>query len=93
VSKTVIIIPTYNERKNIARLIDDLQIQFQRMDHDWHILAVDNSSPDKTADVVRDKQITYSNLRLLTGNKQGLGAAYKRGMRYAIEEILRRLRN
>ena len=48
--------------------------------HDMQILVVDDSSPDGTADVVRMKQASISNLHLLMGQKSGLGAAYIRGM-------------
>ena len=57
------------------------------MRHDCHVLVVDDSSPDGTADVVRQKQTLYPNVHLLTGKKQGLGAAYIRGMRYALDNL------
>ena len=85
--KTIIILPTYNERGNIGRLIDMLQHQFTAMSHDCHVLVVDDSSPDGTAEVVRQKQALYPNVHLLIGKKQGLGAAYIRGMRYALDEL------
>ena len=55
-SKVVIILPTYNERDNIGRMIDALQDQSLGAGHELHILIVDDSSPDGTADVVRMKQ-------------------------------------
>jgi dolichol-phosphate mannosyltransferase len=82
--KIVIIIPTYNERENILPLINALQEQFVRIPHDMHILVVDDTSPDGTADVVRAECAKASNVFLLTGRKQGLGAAYIRGMKHAI---------
>jgi dolichol-phosphate mannosyltransferase len=85
--KTVVIIPTYNERENIARLIGALCEQFRRMPHDMHILVVDDSSPDGTSDVVRELQRKYANLHMITGRKAGLGAAYIRGMTYALREL------
>ena len=57
------------------------------MNHDMHTLVVDDSSPDRTADVVRQLQPTRSNLHLLNGQKSGLGAAYIRGMKYALNEL------
>jgi len=89
--KTVIIVPTYNERGNIAALVDALQEQFLRLKHDMHILVVDDSSPDGTADVVRGLQASHPNLHLLNGQKQGLGVAYIRGMRHAMQERNRSL--
>ena len=85
--KTVIIVPTYNEKGNIAALVDALQEQFLRLKHDMHILVVDDSSPDGTADVVRSLQASHPNLHLLNGQKQGLGVAYIRGMRHAMQEL------
>jgi dolichol-phosphate mannosyltransferase len=85
--KIVVINPTYNERENIRHLVPDLQRQFARMDHDCHILVVDDASPDGTASVVRDLQRTYDNLHLLRGRKTGLGAAYIRGMHHAIHVL------
>lgn len=86
-SKTIIIIPTYNERENIGFLIDELQIQFKTMPHDCHILIVDDNSPDGTADIVRQKQAMSNNIHLLSGQKQGLGAAYIRGMLHAVHNL------
>jgi dolichol-phosphate mannosyltransferase len=85
--KIVVINPTYNERDNIRQLVPDVQRQFARMDHDCHILVVDDASPDGTASVVRDLQNSYHNLHLLNGRKTGLGAAYIRGMRHAVNVL------
>ena len=85
--KTVVIIPTYNERGNIDRLIEALQRQFQSMPHEMHILVVDDNSPDATAEVVRALQQRHSNLHLIQGEKVGLGAAYIRGMRHALDQL------
>jgi dolichol-phosphate mannosyltransferase len=83
--KVVIIIPTYNERENIQTLLPELERQFRLMPYECHILVVDDNSPDGTAIEVRGLQQKYSNLHLITGMKNGLGAAYIRGMEYAIE--------
>ena len=94
-STVVIILPTYNERDNIGRMIDSLQDQSLGFGDELHILVVDDSSPDGTADVVRMRQAVYPNVHLLMGEKAGLGAAYIRGMIYAMDQLLcrRRLRN
>ena len=81
--KTVIIVPTFNERDNIAELIQALQDQFRTMSHDMHVLVVDDESPDGTAQVVQDVQTRFENVHLIQGKKAGLGAAYIRGMRHA----------
>jgi len=85
--KVVIILPTYNERGNIAALLTSLQGEFRRLHHDMHVLVVDDNSPDGTAAVVREAMQTQPNVHLITGEKAGLGAAYIRGMQHALNEL------
>lgn len=88
--KTVIIIPTYNEKGNIDRAIDQLEQIFKKVppNYDMHILVVDDSSPDGTADEVKQKSREYPNLHLLINpQKMGLGGAYLSGMKYATEKL------
>lgn len=81
--KTLIIIPTFNESHNIGRLIDKL-MSFK---DGFHVLVVDDGSPDKTADVVKLKQEEYPKRvhLILREGKLGLGTAYVRGFEYALE--------
>jgi dolichol-phosphate mannosyltransferase len=83
----VVILPTYNERDNIALIIKALQEQFKKVPHDMSILVVDDNSPDGTAELVRAEAKSSSNIFLLSGQKQGLGAAYARGMQFAINDL------
>lgn len=85
--KIVVILPTYNEKDNIALMIAALQEQFRRIPHDMNILVVDDNSPDGTAEIVRVESRKASNIYLITGQKQGLGAAYVRGMKHAVNEL------
>ena len=85
--KIVVILPTYNERENIVLMIRALQGEFRAIPHDMHILVVDDNSPDGTADAVREEAAPWQNIHLITGQKQGLGAAYIRGMKHAIEQL------
>lgn len=87
--KVVIIIPTYNERDNTAKMIDTLAgIVPHIPKHQVEVLYVDDSSPDGTGDLVREKQKKYKWLHLLgDSQKQGLGVAYSRGMAYAMKEL------
>ncbi len=85
--KIVVILPTYNEKDNIALIIRALQEQFKKIAHDMNILVVDDNSPDGTAEIVRAEGRSASNIFLITGQKQGLGAAYVRGMKYAVDQL------
>jgi dolichol-phosphate mannosyltransferase len=86
--KIVIIIPTFNEKENIGPLIRALQEQFKQIQgHDMNVLVVDDHSPDGTEEVVRGEMEKWGNVHLLTGEKRGLGAAYIRGMRYALSAL------
>jgi dolichol-phosphate mannosyltransferase len=85
--KAVIITPTFNERDNIGAIIEALQDQFRSINHNMHILVVDDNSPDGTAEIVRDLQAEYNNVHLLQGEKSGLGAAYIRGMLHALDTL------
>jgi dolichol-phosphate mannosyltransferase len=78
----IVIIPTFNEKENIARM---LQTIFS-MQQQFHVLVVDDGSPDGTADIVKDLQHEYPDSLFLvqrTG-KLGLGTAYIHGFKWAI---------
>lgn len=87
--KAVVILPTYNEKENIASMINLLEeAVFPNVkNYDMGILVADDTSPDGTADIVRDLMKKYKNLDINQGQKAGLGAAYLRGMTYAIEKM------
>ncbi|MBP2678623.1 MAG: Dolichyl-phosphate beta-D-mannosyltransferase [Deltaproteobacteria bacterium] len=85
--RIVMVIPTYNEKDNIGLLIDRLREVFQRISHEMSILVVDDNSPDGTASVVKEKMGACRNVFLITGKKEGLGSAYIRGMKHAMEEM------
>lgn len=82
-SDSLVIIPTYNERENIEQMIDTVFA----LAHPFHLLIVDDGSPDGTASLVRAKQAQYPEaLHLLErSGKQGLGTAYIAGFRWALE--------
>lgn len=85
--KVVIIIPTYNEKDNIGSIIHEVFDEIRDLSHDVHILVVDDNSPDGTGKIVEDLLQTNPKLHLLTGRKQGLGAAYIRGFREAMDNL------
>lgn len=84
-SNALVIIPTYNEKENIALIIEAVLA----LSKDFDILVVDDGSPDGTAEIVKHLQRTLppsgSTLHVLqrTG-KQGLGTAYIEGFRFAL---------
>lgn len=80
--KTLIVIPTYNERENIPPLI--MEVMQQQLNVDF--LIVDDSSPDGTGQVVQEIQKTNPHVHLLTRQqKQGLGRAYIAGFQWAMQ--------
>jgi len=80
--KTIIITPTYNERQNIGELVEKVF----KLNPDYHLLVVDDNSPDGTADFIRELQSHNSRLHLIEREgKLGLGTAYIRGFKYAIQ--------
>lgn len=87
--KVVVIIPTYNEKGNIDRLVPILKEKvFPKIkNHEMHILVADDNSPDGTANEVRKLMEKWGNIELNMGEKHGLGAAYVRAMTYAIEKM------
>jgi dolichol-phosphate mannosyltransferase len=82
-NRTLIIIPTYNESENIAKLIE--QILALKISTD--ILIIDDNSPDGTAQIVQDIQKNNPQIHLLqrTG-KLGLGTAYIEGFKIALQQ-------
>ncbi len=80
--KILVVIPTYNEAENIPKLIPAVLRQAPNLD----VLIVDDGSPDGTGAIVKDIMAANRQVHLIerTG-KQGLGTAYVRGFRYAIE--------
>jgi dolichol-phosphate mannosyltransferase len=79
----IVIIPTYNERENIANILSSI-FSLQK---DYHVLVIDDGSPDGTAQIVKDLQATYPHqlhLQQRTG-KLGLGTAYIHGFKWSVE--------
>lgn len=87
--KIIVILPTYNERANIQKLIPILEEKVfpEIKNHDMQILVVDDNSPDGTAEEVKIFMKKWKNIDLLLGEKKGLGAAYARGMYYAMDKM------
>ncbi len=79
--KTIVIIPTYNELDNVQKLIPCIL----DMHPDFHILIVDDGSPDGTGNFVKELSLKDERVKLLErGKKLGLGTAYVAGFKYML---------
>ena len=81
--RKVVIIPTYNEKENVEGIVRAVRA----LDGDYHILVIDDGSPDGTADIVKALQSEFpQQLHLIErAGKSGLGTAYLTGFRWALE--------
>ncbi|MFL5617206.1 MAG: polyprenol monophosphomannose synthase [Gemmatimonadaceae bacterium] len=80
--RALVIVPTYNERENIRRLVDTVLRQDGRLE----VLVVDDGSPDGTGQIVTELAAEDSRVHLLERpKKMGLGTAYIAGFRWALE--------
>jgi dolichol-phosphate mannosyltransferase len=83
-SDSIVIIPTYNEKENIEKII---RAVFS-LEKSFHILVIDDGSPDGTADIVKGMiQGEYDGQLFIVerSGKQGLGTAYIRGFEWSLE--------
>jgi dolichol-phosphate mannosyltransferase len=82
--KSVVIIPTYNEKENIERMIRTLI----SLEHSFDILVVDDGSPDGTAAIVKRMQVEFPERVFIIerSGKLGLGTAYIAGFKWALKE-------
>ena len=82
-SDSVVLIPTYNEKENISKIIDAVL----GLEHQFDILVIDDNSPDGTAAIVEDIMTREPRVHILKrAGKQGLGTAYIAGFKWAIEQ-------
>ena len=81
--RKLVIIPTYNEKENVAAMIDKVL----SLDGNYNLLFVDDGSPDGTADIIRDKQKQCPERIsvICRSGKLGLGTAYIAGFKWALE--------
>ena len=82
-SDSLVIIPTYNEKENVVKMIEAVV----GLDQAFDLLIVDDGSPDGTADLVRTQMKKYASRIFLLerSGKQGLGTAYIAGFKWALE--------
>ena len=81
--RKVVIIPTYNEKENAEAIIRAVRA----LEGDFHVLIIDDGSPDGTAAIVKRLQNEFSDSLFLIERqgKQGLGTAYMTGFKWALE--------
>ncbi|MFA7115927.1 MAG: polyprenol monophosphomannose synthase [Bacteroidales bacterium] len=82
-SNKLVIIPTYNEKENIEKIIRTIF----SLEEYYHLLIVDDNSPDKTANIIKDLQKEFSERLFIIerSGKLGLGTAYITAFKWAIE--------
>jgi len=82
VPDSIVIIPTYNEIENIERIIRKVF----SLRHEFHVLVIDDGSPDGTPIIVKELQQEFAGKLFMEerAGKQGLGTAYIHGFRWAI---------
>jgi dolichol-phosphate mannosyltransferase len=81
--RTIVVLPTYNERENVANLLAAVRSTLPTAD----ILVVDDNSPDGTASIVEEVAAELGQIKLLRRpGKHGLGSAYREGFVVALDE-------
>ena len=84
--KACLVLPTYNEAENIESIIEAIFLNQSIIEtHQLYVIVVDDNSPDGTQKIVKKQMQKFPNLQLVTGDKVGLGDAYKRGISFAIK--------
>lgn len=83
-SDKIVIIPTYKEKENIVKMLQTVMA----MDTGYHVLVVDDNSPDGTAHLVKEQMVHFpERLHLLQRKaKDGLGRAYIAGFHWALDK-------
>ncbi len=79
----IVIIPTFNEKENIEKIIRKVR----SLEGDFHVLVIDDGSPDGTAGIVKSLMVEFPGSLFIIerSGKQGLGTAYLTGFRWALE--------
>ncbi len=78
----LVVIPTYNEKENISNILHAVF----NLEEDFHVLVIDDGSPDGTADIVKELQAKFPGKLFIEERKGklGLGTAYIHGFKWAI---------
>ncbi len=88
--KASVVLATYNEKDNIAPLIDSVIKNLEKgaEKYDYEIVVVDDNSPDGTSDVVRKKCALNKRVKLITRAERGLATALRRGIEESSGNII-----
>src|SRR3989338_2531238 len=87
--KFSLVIPTYNEKENIQKLLLLLKDDFDKNEIDGEIIVVDDNSPDGTGQVLEELKTKYQNLKVIhRKRKLGLSSAVIEGFKIATGDIL-----
>jgi dolichol-phosphate mannosyltransferase len=85
--KVKIVIPTWNERENIERLLDNIRKVMSSLNIDYEVIIVDDNSPDGTAEIALKFNEAYGHVKVIKRySKAGLGSAIKEGLKYALSD-------
>jgi dolichol-phosphate mannosyltransferase len=86
--KVVIVLPTYNEEGSIRQVLEGIFAE-TKSNPTWevHVLVVESTSQDRTDEIVTSMLKSHPRLHILRTKKEGLGKAYVRGFRYALDEL------
>jgi dolichol-phosphate mannosyltransferase len=83
-----IVIPTYNERETLPSLIEKIFEHVKPLVKELHVVIVDDSSPDGTADIARNLGEQFQKISVIQRpTKMGLGAAYKDGFTHVLQKL------
>ena len=84
-----IVIPTYNEKENIQKLLEKIQEEFKKNNINGEIIIVDDGSPDGTGEIAERLRKKYKNLKVFhRSGKLGLSSAVLEGWKIASMNIL-----
>ena len=83
-----VVIPTYNEKETLPSLLENMFEKIKPVVDELHVVIVDDSSPDGTADIARNLAEKFEKISVIQRpSKTGLGAAYKHGFKHVLDNL------
>jgi len=84
-----IVLPVYNEEKNVKSVIEDILLNIKKFTSDYEIITVDDGSKDKTLNILYSLREKNKKIKIITHKKnEGYGAALAKGIKYANKEFI-----